>query len=157
MKTALIGHRLILEKNVEALLLEAIQAKINNGCKTFMMGTHGEFDVMALNACRHLRNVYADMEIEVVITSLNAVKKNSELNFVPYNDVKTLMYHIEDTHFKRQITLSNKQMIDSCDSLICYVDTSVYRSGAKTALLYAEKKGLEIINLYRNGNQRCLN
>ncbi len=39
-------------------------------------------------------------------------------------------------------------MIDTCDTLICYVDTSAYRSGAKTALRYAEKRGLKIVNLY---------
>lgn len=40
-------------------------------------------------------------------------------------------------------------MIDTCDTLICYVDSNSYRSGAKTAMRYAEKQGLNIINLYR--------
>ncbi|MCH5158727.1 MAG: hypothetical protein J1F33_05995 [Clostridiales bacterium] len=63
------------------------------------------------------------------------------------------MYEIEDTHFKRQITLSNQLMTDACDSLICYVDEKAYRSGAKTALNYAKKRGLKIINLWRNTDQ----
>ena len=58
------------------------------------------------------------------------------------------MYDIEEVHYKRQITLSNRKMIDSCDTLICYVNTSEYRSGAKTALRYAEKRGLKVVNLY---------
>ena len=40
-------------------------------------------------------------------------------------------------------------MIDDCDTLICYVNSSGYRSGAKTALRYTEKRGLKIVNLYR--------
>ena len=58
------------------------------------------------------------------------------------------MFEIEDLHFKRQITESNKRMIDGCDVMICYVDTKRYRSGAKTALNYAKRKGLTIINCY---------
>ncbi len=59
------------------------------------------------------------------------------------------MFDIEDAHFKQRITLSNRQMIDSCDTLICYVDERVQQSGAKAAMRYAKKKGLTIINLYR--------
>ena len=39
-------------------------------------------------------------------------------------------------------------MIDACDTLICYVDENAYRSGAKTSMRYAKRKGLKIINLY---------
>ena len=76
-------------------------------------------------------------------------KKNGEYEVAPYADVKTVIYEIEDVYYKRQITLSNRQMIDACNTLICYVDTSKRRSGAKTALRYAEKRGLKIVNLFR--------
>ena len=39
-------------------------------------------------------------------------------------------------------------MIDGCDTLICYVDFKRYRSGAKTAMNYAKRKGLKIVNLF---------
>ncbi|MCH5316227.1 MAG: hypothetical protein J1E81_09950, partial [Eubacterium sp.] len=73
------------------------------------------------------------------------------------SDVKTVMYDIEDTHFKRQITLSNQLMINSCDTLICYVNENAYRSGAKIALNYAKKQGLKIINLWREEDQPFYN
>ncbi len=148
MKTAFVRHRKVFAKNIETRLVEAILTEIDNGCFSFTMGTHGEFDSIALNTCRRLRNDYKNLEIEVVITSLNMIKKNSELNATPYSDVKTVMYDIENAYYKKQITLSNRQMIDTCDTLICYVDMSAYRSGAKTALRYAEKKGVKIVNLY---------
>ena len=39
-------------------------------------------------------------------------------------------------------------MIDRCDTIICYVDEKKYKSGAKTAMNYAKKQGLKIINIY---------
>lgn len=148
MKTAFIGHRQILAKDIEERLIAAIQTLIESGCEEFTMGTHGEFDNLALSACKSLRQTYTVLEIEVVITSLNAIKKDGKLA-APFADVKTVMFDIEETHYKRKITLSNRKMIDSCDALICYVNPSEYRSGAKAALRYAEKRGLKIVNLYR--------
>ncbi len=153
MKTAFIGHRKVFAKNINERLTNAIETEIENGCTVFTMGTHGEFDALALTVCRNLRKTHNELDIEVVITSLNVIKKDSECDAAPYADVKTVIYDIEAAHFKRQITLSNRQMIDGCDTLICYVNTSEYRSGAKTALRYAEKQGLKIINLYREEDQ----
>ena len=114
------------------------------------METHCDFDGWALAACRTLRRTYKEINIEVAITNLNILKKsNDEYRDNPYDDVKTFMYDIEEAHYKRRITLNNQQMIDECDTLICYVNLSAYQSGAKTALRYAKKRGLKIVNLYR--------
>ncbi len=119
------------------------------------MGTHGEFDKLALSVCRQLRNLYKFIKIEVVINSFKTIESKIEHDeifgdekFMPYNDVQTVMYEIEEVHFKKQIIVSNQQMIDTCDTLICYVDTNRYVSGAKIAMKYALKKGLNIINLF---------
>ena len=118
------------------------------------MGTHGDFDKEALNVCRELRKKYKDIKIEVVITSFTQIKPFYDNIFgkeiyKPYDDVETVMYEIEEIYFKNKITKSNKQMIDSCDTLICYVDENYYRSsGALTAYKYAKKKGLQIVNLF---------
>ena len=149
MKTAFIGHRQIFAKNLPQRLIEAIKAEIDNGCLSFTVGTHGEFDSLALSVCRQLRNEYPDIKIEVVLTSLHTIEKNYEWDCIPYSDVSTVMYDIEDAHYKQQITLSNRQMLDTCDTLICYVEEKAYRSGAKTALRYAQKRGLKIVNLWR--------
>ena len=149
MKTCFIGHRKVWAEDVNKKLDEAIKAEYDSGCRKFIVGTHGNFDHFALYACKRLRKTCNNIDIEVVITSLNAIKKrNDEYDPVPYADVKTVMYEIEEAHFKQQIILSNRQMIDECDVLICYVDTDKYVSGAKRALRYAEKKGLKIINLF---------
>lgn len=152
-KTAFIGHRQLFAKDIDERLTNAIRAEIENGCMSFTMGTHGEFDSLALYICRKLRHDYPKMQIEVVLTSLHIIEKERNCDFDRYYDVNTVMYEIEDVHYKRQITLSNKKMIDTCDTLICYVNTSENSSGAKTALRYAEKRGLNVINLWREQDQ----
>lgn len=149
MKIGFIGHRMIFAEDIGERLMNAIQTEIDGGCREFIMGTRGDFDIRALESCRKLRKTYKDLEIEVVITSLNEIKKDKEHDFVPYSDVKTVMYEIENTYYKRKITESNRQMIDECDAIISFVDmTPGDRSGAKTALRYAQKKGLRIVNLF---------
>lgn len=158
-KTAFIGHRTIIDKNIRDLLFKEIKTQITKGCKVFTMGTHGEFDKLALSICRELRQTYNDIIIEVVITSLHSINKQLIYNdnfgkeyYEPYSDVQTVMYEIENKYFKRQIVVSNKKMIDTCDTLICYVDSERTQSGAKITMNYAKRKGVKIINLYSKSN-----
>ena len=55
---------------------------------------------------------------------------------------------IEEKHYKRQIIESNQQMIDNYDTLICYVNKKYNPNGAKLAINYTKREGLEKINLY---------
>lgn len=161
-KVCFIGHRHILHTQIKDRLTIAIQNEIDDGCFSFTMGSHGEFDSLVLSECRSFRNQYKDIDIEVVLTSYHKIA-NKLVDVIPdkygesemiydkniyYTDVKTTMFEIEDLHFKRQITESNKQMIDGCDVMICYVDPKRYRSGAKTAMNYAKRQGLKVVNLY---------
>lgn len=157
-RTTFIGHRYLWgsDKDIRNRLSEEVKKQIEQGCKFFTVGVHGEFDKLSLSVCRELRKTYKDIEIEVVITSFNQV--NPIINYDPifgtdkyylYNDVKTIMYDIEEEHYKRKITVSNRQMIDTCDTLICYVDTTRTYGGAILAYKYAKKKGLQIVNLYQ--------
>ncbi|MBR1925757.1 MAG: hypothetical protein IJ837_02755 [Clostridia bacterium] len=155
-KICFIGHRNIYDNKIEEKLTEIIKKEIKNGYNYFSMGTHGEFDKIALSVCRNLRKEYKHIEIEVVITSLNQIKPIIEYDkifgtskYVPYDDVKTIMYNIEEEYFKKRILISNKQMIENSDCLICYVNTNIQKSGAKTTYTYAKEKGLRIINIFK--------
>mgnify|MGYP001859739607 FL=1 len=110
---------------------------------------------MALRVCRKLRKVYTDIEIEVVITSFKTIEPIidhdpifGDEKYIPYSDVKTIMYDIEEEHYKRKIIVSNQQMINNCDTLICYVNPTKTYGGAILTYKYAKKKGLQIVNLY---------
>lgn len=150
-----IGHRKIWGENVRDRLKRAVEDEIRGVGEFFTMGTHGDFDRMALGVCREMREKFNGIRIEVVLTSLKVLKKEIVFDdeygkeyVVPYSDVETIMYDIEEEHFKRQIIVSNKKMIDRCDVLICFVDERKKRSGARLAFEYAKKKGLKIINLF---------
>lgn len=150
-KIAFIGHRNVW-KDIRNKLYDRVKEYIEEGYKFFTMGTHGEFDRMALSICRELKKRYKDIKIEVVITSLTQINSSFELNgcekYNPYSDVSTIMYNTEEEHFKRKIVVSNQQMIDTCDTLICYVDTKRTYGGAILAYKYALEKGLSIVNLF---------
>lgn len=154
-KVCFIGHRFVSYLEINKKLKEAILNEITLGCRYFTMGTHGNFDELALTSCREFKEKYKDIEIEVVITSFNKIKKQLISNdtfgkeyYTPYSDLKTIMYNIEETHFKRKIIESNKKMIDSCNTLICYVNPNKKNSGAKLILNYAKRKGLKIVNIF---------
>lgn len=154
-KTTFIGHRNIWDKDIRSKLFAEVKKQIDNGCKFFTMGTHGDFDKLALSVCRELRTTYKDIKIEVVITTFKSIEPiidHDEIfgdeKYTPYEDVETIMYNIEEEHYKRQIIASNKQMINTCDTLICYVNKKHNPSGAKLAMNYAKRKGLKIINLF---------
>lgn len=125
-----------------------------------LQSLHGEFDSKVLSACKQFREKYKDIKIQVAITSFQKIKKQvikdeifGDEIYVPYDDVETIMFDIEEEHFKKQITVSNRQMIDLCDTLICFVDKTRNPSGAKTAMNYAKRKGLKIVNLYREEDE----
>ena len=148
-----IGHRRIYDKSLYNKLKNTIITQIQQGRKSFLMGNHGDFDAMALHCCEELKTIYHDLKFTVVISSLSElttiILKDDfgEYSLKKYDGIETIMYNIEKIHFKRKITESNKKMIDSCDTIICYVDNIIYNSGAMQALKYATKKGLKIINL----------
>lgn len=157
-RVAFIGHRDLWGKGKEIgeALYKEIEKQIKNGYKWFTMGTHGEFDELALSICRELRTIYPEIKIEVVITSFNTINPIIEHDsifgdekYIPYKDVQTIMYDIEEQYYKRKITISNQQMLNNCDVLICYVDTTRTYGGAILAYKYAKKKGLQIVNLYK--------
>lgn len=157
-KVCFIGHRNVFKYNeIRESLYSVVEQEIKKGCKFFTMGTHGEFDKLALSVCRELRNIYKDIEIEVVITSFKTIEPIidhdpifGDEKYIPYSDVKTTMYNIEEEHYKRKIIISNQQMIDNCDTLICYVNPIKTYGGAILAYNYAKKKGLQIANLYND-------
>ena len=140
MRVTFIGHRILLPSNIQLLLKSAIESEIKDGCKNFIIGSHGDFDREALEACLYLKKFYPDIKVEVSITNLNKT----------FHNVETVMFEIENLHYKQQIIASNKKMIDYSDILICYVKPNSWNSGAKKIMDYAIKKGLKVINIFQS-------
>lgn len=145
-KTTFIGHRILLPSDIKKKIETAIENEIKFGCKNFIVGSHGEFDKTVLDVLLSIKNIYPEIKIEVVITNYNP-KIQDEIIIKDNPKYETIMFEIEDLHCKQRITESNKQMINCCDTLICYVRPNAWKSGSKNALNYAIKKKLKIINL----------
>ena len=147
------GHRQLFNKDkVRQRLLDCVEQHILNGAKRFKIGTHGEFDNLALSVCCELRNKYKDIKITAVFTTLSFLTKKEDYSIADdykRNNIETMVYPIEDEHYKNQIVVNNRLMVDDCDIVICYVDMKEYRSGAKRAVNYAKRQGKQIINLYK--------
>lgn len=127
-KVAFIGHRNVLDISLREKLYKVVEKQILDGNYCFIMGTHGEFDKLALSVCRELKKIYANISIEVVLTSMASLKKKiydgeqfSDLStfklkhpdfededfkhleiFSEYDDVQTKMYDIEQEHYKKK-------------------------------------------------------
>ncbi len=140
-----LGHRLVFcKKEIKEKLKEVVESKLKEGYKYFLMGNHGEFDEIALSVCRSLKQKYTDIQIFLIITNLNHLHSKRGL----YDDIQTVVYDVEVEHFKKRITLSNKFMVDDCESVICWIDTNKVNSGAKTALKYALRQNKKVINIF---------
>lgn len=140
------GHRNIYNPTLREKLHDCVKKFLVKDKVRLLIGTHGDFDLLSLSVCRELKSIF-DCKIYLVFTSLAALNKfDKEL----YKDVETLMYEIEDEHYKKQITICNQKMINDSDFIICYVNMLKYQSGAKLAITYAKKKNKKIINLYED-------
>ena len=116
-----IGHRRVMGTFAYKRLRRAIETAFLQGYKDFFVGTHGEFDELALKPCKELRKKVLDLNICVVITSLSQIKrakvhKEDCVSYAQYDDVDTIMFNIEQKFFKGRIIESNKQMVDN---LLC--------------------------------------
>lgn len=149
------GHRKIYkEDKLRERLKEALQPYLNEPNLTLMVGNHGEYDRLVLSVCREIRS-HTPINIRVILTSL-AILKKDEWGYSradDYDDVETMLYNIEDEHFKNQIVINNRYMVDDSDVVIAYVNFKEYRSGAKRAVNYAKKQKKTVINLYREEDE----
>ena len=154
MKTiCFLGHRQFHPRDLEERLSSTIKENISfDEDVLFLMGRHGDYDRLALSVCRQIRKEYPKVKITVVFTSLAILRKPEEEMYSVadmYDDVDTMIYNIEEEHFKNQIVSSNKQMVDDSDIVICYVDFDKRQSGAKIAVKYAQKQNKKVINLFK--------
>ena len=142
------GHREVYQANISEMLDEAISKIINTDDSfRFLVGGMGEFDGMCSSAVRRAKRKYPNKEIrlELVLPYLTHELNENKLYYeTSFNDV-VIPIELAGVHYKSAITKRNRWMVEQSDWLIAFV----YRDfgGAYTTLRYAEKKGLQIINL----------
>ena len=142
------GHREVYQANISEMLDEAISKIINTDDSfRFLVGGMGEFDGMCSSAVRRAKRKYPNTEIrlELVLPYLTQELNDNKLYYETSFDDVVIPIELAGVHYKSAITKRNRWMVEQSDWLIAFV----YRDfgGAYTTLHYAEKKGLQIINL----------
>lgn len=124
-----------LEAAVEELIIE-------NGVSSFLVGNHGYFDRMALDALRKLKIKYPHINYNVVLAYMPGEKE--EWN--PYHYSETMLPEgIEGVHPKYAISWRNKWLVDESDIVVAYITHSW--GGAAKYVGMATKRGKNVINL----------
>lgn len=150
-RIAFIGHReiycqTVLEKKIELIVKEKLEEK---EYVEFYVGRNGDFDVLVASAIKRAQNKMGQHNNCLILVQPYPMKDDVYYEKF-YNELK---YPVDaKTHPKAAITKRNQWMIDNADLLIAYVEPD-RTGGAMTALKYAKKKGIQVINLSSENNQ----
>lgn len=143
------GHREVYQANISEKLDEAISKILSSGDSAFqfLVGGMGKFDEMCASAIRSAKKKYPNLEITLSLVlpyMKQEVNESKDYYELLYDDV-IIPFELAGVHYKSAITKRNRWMVEQSDWLIAYV----YREfgGALTTLHYAEKQGLQIINV----------
>ena len=115
----------------------------NKGVDTFYVGNQGNFDSSVLWVLRLLKGEYVNFRYFVVLAYHPAINRYSE--FISSEET-LLPEEIANVPARFGISKRNEWMIKNSEYAVVFVRNSV--GGAAKYKLPAEKRGLEVINLY---------
>lgn len=128
----------LLEQTVQRLIME-------NKDTTFLVGTHGAFDLMVQNILGQASRDCPWINCQIVLSYI-PVEKNSEQYALP-----TLVPEgIENVPKRFAISFRNNYMVNESDTIVCYIEHDW--GGASQFVNRAKKKGKVIINLAQTDN-----
>ena len=108
----------------------------------FIVGNQGEFDKMALQALRELKNIYPHICYNVVLAYMPAHKQAYEL----YDSSETFLPEGIETVPKRfAISWRNRWMVRESDIIVCYITHEW--GGAVQFVAYGKRQKKKVINL----------
>lgn len=144
------GHRRIenpikieaeLEKEIIRLLSEKQYVE-------FLVGRDGDFDLLVssvIHRCK--RTIRSDNSVHVwVLPYTTAEYRNNKDDFHDYYDEVEICASSKKHHFKAAHQVRNCAMVDRSDLIVFYIQHNT--GGAYQTLLYAQRQGKHIINLY---------
>jgi hypothetical protein len=144
-RIAFIGHSVIygqyrLEDRIEDLIREKLHTK---EYVELYVGRNGDFDISVASATKRAQEALGHHNSSLVLLQPYPMKYDEYYDKF-YDEI---WYPVEPkTHPKAAITKRNQWMIDNADLLVAFVNPD-QKGGALTTLKYAEKQGVEIINI----------
>ena len=142
---ALFGHRDIddlrlLEEKLAPLIKELLRTK---EYVAFLIGRNGEFDEFAASVIKRIQKEVGLESSDITLVLPYAV---ADIEYYEkYYDSIVIPDAVANIHPKRAITVKNRWMVESSDTVIVYVQRA--QGGAYTAMRYAQKIGKEVVNL----------
>lgn len=143
------GHRIIdnsieIEKRLEKIVRRILNEKEYT---EFLVGREGEFDILVSSVIRRVVRScgYGNSSLILVMPYMKAEYRNNERSFHDYYDEIEICPQAEKSYFKSAIMTRNRDMVRRSDLVICCIEHEY--GGAYTAVRYAGKQGVEVINI----------
>lgn len=115
-----------------------IEEAINTGCKIFYVGAHNKYEKMMLDVLRSMKKKYAEIEYNVVLTTLPDDNWQNERALCPKG--------IQHLNKNEALTARNDWLLFFADYFICHIDKSDPQYAP--LLKNAEKRKKELFNLF---------
>lgn len=140
------GHREVQEpERVRKWLYETVEGLIVEGVDCFFLGGYGQFDSMAADVVRELRDKYPHIRSVLVLPYLDR-----EYDASGYDE--SIYPPIENVPRRYAISRRNEYMVDAADIVVAYV---IYGfGGASTTLKYAKRNNKRIVRFLATENGR---
>lgn len=131
------GHREVQDpERVRKWLYETVEGLILEGADCFYLGGYGQFDTMAADVVRELKNKYLHIRSVLVLPYLDR-----EYDTSGYDE--SIYPPLENVPRRYAISRRNEYMVDNADVVVAYV---IYGfGGASKTLKYAECKQKRIL------------
>ena len=131
------GHREVREpEKIRKWLYETVEGLILEGADCFYLGGYGQFDAMAANVVRELKQRYPNIRSVLVLPYLDREFDTSRY-------YESIYPPLENVPRRYAISKRNEYMVDNADVVIAYVVFSF--GGASKTLRYAERKHKRIV------------
>ena len=146
------GHRFLPKSFDSALLSQAIVSMIEKGVDTFISGGALGFDTQAaIEVLKLKKRKYKDVKLYIY-----APCQNQDARWYPrdqriYREILASADYVdmpEAPYDNQCMKIRNYKMVESSSHVISYYD-GTFASGTGQTVRYAEKCGLEIVNLYK--------
>lgn len=151
------GHRIIMS-DPKALLLQLYntlkQLVITQDITEFYVGGALGWDTMAAYAVIKLRERCDRIKMHLVLPCSNAeqTKGWSQVQIADFNKILSLADSVEytsDKYYNGCMKVRNARLVEcASECCICYYNINDYRSGTGQTVRMAQKKGIQIINLF---------
>ena len=129
-----------LDKAVEFVIQE-------RGVREFVVGQYGNFDRMATSAVKEIKRRYSDISLRLLLPYHPSERP------IEVTEGFDGTYYPEGQEFApRRIAIvkANQTIVDQCDVLIAYAKGP---GNSRNLVEYAERKGVEIINLAKKNEE----